>query len=402
MPATLAVLIAGLLVGVLDTAVMANVWDVPDIRVQVPMDSFELLLDIVPGLVRLRHVADTRERLAIVEELRRRLVAGGDDVTFLNTAAWDGDMTLLQWASYKGDVMIVPFLLSAPGIDANVAEGVHQKTPLHLAVIFEQFHVIRLLLRVGNIDVNAMDWDRKTPLQYALERWQGSSPSRSLRRTIQKLIRVGAGVGTTEMSPLYWAVDRGLEDVVKLLLSMHVDVNFGGPSKKTPLYNAVKKDHPDIVEMLLKVPGIDLVTGNPLLVAVRNDLPDIVAMLLRCNGIDVNAGNPLLEAVQNDRLSIVQMLINDIRVDVNAGDPSLKAPGLHNVEIAELPIKAQGLDDTTPGFHKAMRHAKVVDQWAANRVLQTPTRSRGSTPDVSRTSSKKRVSRLLCCGDDCV
>ncbi|XXQ39752.1 Ankyrin repeat domain-containing protein [Plasmodiophora brassicae] len=194
-----------------------------------------------PGMVRLRELANTHAKMKIVAKLHDCLLTGKGNVAFVNDVKphWDERMTLLQWAAYHGEADVVKFLLSVPGMRLNTqgylgrtalhwasfrgrndvvssllqahgidvdARDAQQQTPLHLAMMNQQFKVIQLLLDVDGISVNAMDWDRKTPLQYALERWQGPSPSRSLRRTIQKLIRVGAGVGTTEMSPLYWAV----------------------------------------------------------------------------------------------------------------------------------------------------------------------------------------------------
>ncbi|CEP00120.1 Ankyrin repeat domain-containing protein [Plasmodiophora brassicae] len=311
-------------------ATTINNWDdIASYRTVLPEQSFLRLVYSAPGLVRLAQLATTNERQVILEGLRESLLYGYHSIgSWACEKQWDKGQTLLQWASFHGETAIVELLLSAPGINVHVADWTLHRTPLHWASYRGQPAIVKMLLAASGMDVNARDYehktplhlgventdakvvnllvqdartdintvdqDGKTPLQYAIESWRSadaySGSTRQLRRVIKALIGAGAiDVGTARYTALYWAVDNGLQDIVKLLLQKGVDANHGGPSRSTPLCKAVKKDLHHIVKTLLRHQGTDVNVGNPLLLAVQKGHWAIAEMLVKRVDIDVTS-----------------------------------------------------------------------------------------------------------------
>ncbi|CEP00121.1 hypothetical protein PBRA_007855 [Plasmodiophora brassicae] len=328
-----ATLLAGRILQAADVAIVPgdtrgiprNQW--PAIAALRGQPAFMSAVDSAPGLARLKWIAHDKMRKEIVTQLHEHLFTGkaqdSEVAHLIGKEQWDTRQTLLHWAASEGETEIVQFLLSAPGVTANVVDGTHgraplhcasrqgqrptmelllaargiqvnardwkQRTPLHLAVISGQDDAVMALVNADSIDVTAVDEDGKSPLQHAMEGWRRAKPSSARQHIIKVLIRFGAG--------------------------------FGPMSDVTPLYWAVHHDHSDIVELLLKMEGVDVNEGGgnqPLCEAVMQDRPHLVTMLLEHENIDVNAGHPLLLAVQIRHLRIARMLAQHPRLDVTS------------------------------------------------------------------------------------
>ncbi|XP_065224861.1 uncharacterized protein LOC135848789 [Planococcus citri] len=166
-------------------------------------------------------------------------------------------------------------------------------TSLHFAASGGHVNVINFLIKNGAY-VNTRDESGFTPLHTAI--------LRSNKNLVKFLIENGAMVDTSQsseysslfhntsvISPLFLAVEAGLEDIVEILIANGADVN--GENGK-PLLQAVQKNHKGILKILLQNKGtIDFKSddGHSLLhIAAIMGHKDIVKVLIE-NGIDVNA-----------------------------------------------------------------------------------------------------------------
>ncbi|CEP00668.1 Ankyrin repeat domain-containing protein [Plasmodiophora brassicae] len=311
-----------------------NRW--PTIAALRGQDAFMPAVNSAPGLARLKSFAITEKRQEIVNRLFRHLISGSgqdSDVAYqIGKKPWDNCQPLLHWAASEGEADIVQFLLSAPGITANVvdsrlgrtplhwatrqgqyitmelllaargidvnARDIKQKTPLHLAVIFGHDDAVVALVHADNINVTAVDKDGKAPLQHAMEHWSADPGSLARQYIIMVLIAVGAGFGPmSDVTPLYWAVDHDYSNIVKMLLKLGgIDVNEGGGARSSPLCKAVMQNRHRLVEMLLEHEDIDANAGDPLLLAVQERHIGIAKMLAQHPKLVMSTG--VWQAVQ--------------------------------------------------------------------------------------------------------
>jgi hypothetical protein len=82
------------------------------------------------------------------------------------------ERTHLKTAILREDVKAVKFLLHQPQINVNFTGHFTDyfcKSPLHLAVQTGNLEIVNLLLSHKDIDVNALDYEMKTPLIACLE-----------------------------------------------------------------------------------------------------------------------------------------------------------------------------------------------------------------------------------------
>jgi len=107
----------------------------------------------------------------------KALIAAGADVNFQDVDIDGGEYcdttTLLQSAAYKGHLGVVEALLGA-GADVNrqgsLPEGGPDGTALHLALLEGRYGVVRMLLQVPGININAANTSGDTALHVAARR----------------------------------------------------------------------------------------------------------------------------------------------------------------------------------------------------------------------------------------
>ena len=134
--------------------------------------------------------------------------------------------TALWWAVSTGQARIAELLLATRQFDVNERPS-HYCGLLKAAVSFKHVAVTKLLLDQNGLDVNKVDTWRR----YGLE----------------------------AQTSLHLAANRGLEEMVKLLLSHpDIDVNSQGRSGRTPLHAATNNGCMEIIVLLLAHPGIDV------------------------------------------------------------------------------------------------------------------------------------------------
>lgn len=140
--------------------------------------------------------------------------------------------TALTWAAERGNENTADILLGAPKVDVEYRTNLKQRTPLFIASIKGRHEVVKLLLEISQIDVNAQDINGQTSLSAAAIRGHESVVSLLLARSdidVEKQDING-------QSPLSLAAMRGEEQVVKsLVMTGKADMNSNDKNRRVPL-----------------------------------------------------------------------------------------------------------------------------------------------------------------------
>lgn len=203
-------------------------------------------------------------------------------------------------------------------------------TGLHIASQFGLARIVRTLLSLGDVDPNACDLNRETPLSWAA--------SRGHEDVVRQLLgHQGIKANTRNMlgrTPLALAAASGNAAVVRLLLEAG-DVELDAKDNyysQTPLWQAADRGHKEVVELLLGHHAINVNARDkhfghtPLWRAAENGHDEVVKLLLQRPDIDVNAkakhGQTALDrAIKNQHDATARLLLQDPRI--NCGSVSL-------------------------------------------------------------------------------
>ena len=128
-------------------------------------------------------------------------------------------------------------------------------------------------------------------------------------------------------SGLHLAASEGHLDVVRYLLTFHIDVNVIDRTGQTPLWAACQSGNEEIIKVLLQDPRVDVnhedkKGATPFSIACAQELKEILKIFLRDPRFNVNKEDnfgqtPLWIACKNSTFEIAEMLLRDERVDVN-------------------------------------------------------------------------------------
>ena len=255
-------------------------------------------------------------------KLRSLLRFGAVDVNELI-----GNGTLLSHACHQNHTAVVRELLSAPGIDVNLAQK-DGATPLYFAAQEGHVDIVKLLLAAPDIKPNLIIRTRTTPLNIAAQRGRMEVITQLLKHP-DTLVDAQQYDGAT---PLFCAAQSNYQGIVELLLRSGANVNLPLNDGGTPLGSAAKYGHIEVVRILLRQPEIQVnsLTVNrvtPLNMASQNGYKDIVKILLR-KGANPNIANeigitPLHVACLHGHTAIVEILLHagaDIFAEVMSPD----------------------------------------------------------------------------------
>ncbi|MDA7520850.1 ankyrin repeat domain-containing protein [bacterium] len=217
------------------------------------------------------------------KEIAELLIDKGANVN----AVWGGRVTPLHEAAWWGRKEIAELIITAGAdVNAKVSDGrtplamaIDQNKPetadiirkhggmtsaellsgmtlLHIAVKEGKTETIELLIAKG-ADVNAMDRDVKTPLDWA----EGTN-----NKGIADLLRKHGAKTGEELNVLIAAAKKGDIEAVKQHLAAGADVNAKTWDWTTPLHNAAIYGHKEVAELLI-ANGANM---NAIIVSGRN------------------------------------------------------------------------------------------------------------------------------------
>jgi len=253
----------------------------------------------------------------------------------VNARTHDGDSPLLL-ASKKGYETAVHQLLRAENVDPDCRNKINS-TPLIEAAAKGYISIVRLLLEEG-CDVNAQNIFGNSPLSLAVEYGHDLAAEEILKRQELNVNPKQWDGNYCGRTPLHWAVVKGYENMVRLLLVRGADINARDKASQTPLIEAAAIGHLSIVRLLLEE-GCDInvqnIFGNsPLSLATEYGHDLVVVELLKHQKIYLNpkqwdskycGRTPLHWAAEKGYGKIVQLLLGR-GADINARGKTSRTP----------------------------------------------------------------------------
>ncbi|KAL8364524.1 hypothetical protein RB595_003687 [Gaeumannomyces hyphopodioides] len=244
----------------------------------------------------------------------------------INSRDKDG-RTPLSYATEAGHEAVVKQLLATSKVVPAVV-----KQQLATGKVMP---VVKLLLAIGKVDVDAKDNDGRTSLSWAAE--NGHEAVVKLLLATGK-VDVDAKDKRWGQTPLSWAAEEGHEAVVKLLLATgKVDADAKDNNGWTPLSWAVRGGREAIVKLLLATGKVEVDAKDneygqtPLSWAAEQGHEAVVKLLLATGKVDVDAKDnngrtPLSWAARGGHEAIVKLLLATGKVDVDAKDNNGRTP----------------------------------------------------------------------------
>lgn len=186
-------------------------------------------------------------------------------------------------------------------------------TPLHLAAWYGKSSTTQLLLRINEVDIEAKDSSQATPLMGAAHRGHPD--------IVQMLLDYNANMSAGDWegdTALHGAVSAGRIGVVNILLRTHRsrELEARNVHEQTPLHRAAEKGMAEILQLLLQFgankDALDNSGWTPLHSATASGQYDTIQALLQANADpnhrDKMGRMPLHIAASSGYLAIVQLL----------------------------------------------------------------------------------------------
>ena len=149
----------------------------------------------------------------------------------VNATNDDGASPLFLAAAY-GSAEVVELLVAA-GADVN-ARNLRRTTPLIEAVQSRNTEAIRVLLQTGRVDVNLTDMRGDAALHIAINNREEAIARSLLERGADAKV-----AGRYRMTPLHWAAELGLPELIPLLVAKGADLSAKNAASETPLATAI-------------------------------------------------------------------------------------------------------------------------------------------------------------------
>ena len=151
--------------------------------------------------------------------------------------------TALHWATIRGHLEIAKLLSEHSNI--NLQDDLH-KTPLLLAIEYDQYDTAAYLLTLSTIKINHRDHAGNTALHWAVHANSQKLTELLLNHKVQ--IDTPNNFGST---PLMWAAKNGNMALVNLLLDHGADPELYDNLDRNALLRAIENNHRPAAETLL-------------------------------------------------------------------------------------------------------------------------------------------------------
>ncbi|XP_076676943.1 uncharacterized protein LOC143373497 [Andrena cerasifolii] len=235
----------------------------------------------------------------------------------------------LHWAAINYNLDVVKYSIKN-GYNVNAVNEL-EATPLHLASLHGNLHVVEFLTKEKGVDINAVDKNNFTTLTFAAVK--------GYVEIVKILLSNGARVdiGTDEgATPLHYAALNGHKNVVEILLNKVANTIVSDKSGSTPLHYAVEGGPKDVIKVLLdngaviairdnfgytlnyasndSIKNILASTKNLFIQVKKGDLQkakDCLSKGAVVNAQCTNGGRPLHYAAWKDYVEIVEVLLKN-------------------------------------------------------------------------------------------
>ena len=152
---------------------------------------------------------------------------------------------------------------------------------------------------------------------------------------------------SSESTPLYFAAEAGLWDVVKVLIEKGAEVNEIDSNKVTTLMFAAKAGNAEIVQLCIKnganVNASNLICGSTISLACESGNLEIVRILVQ-NGASVHEKSLLGKVIQGGNFDILKYLVENganVNPPVNSSlfSPLISAVKAGNLEMTKFLVE---------------------------------------------------------------
>jgi serine/threonine-protein phosphatase 6 regulatory ankyrin repeat subunit B len=313
----------------------------------------------------------------------------------LNTTPVDVNMTVmipiygmgpsspLMYAVNEGNIELVELLLKHPNININVRDNAGRTALIYaVSITYDtkkllldtpgvkefleslQQPIVKLLLKHPKIDVNALDHNKRTALQYA-ESFNDIKTIKLLLDHPDIDVNLQDNMGNTILMRMAFS---GAKDIVELLLKVpNIEINKRNRVGTTALIIAASQGQRKIVQLLLNQPDIDINTQeeeglSALCAAIRYGYKKVAELLLKHPKCDVNlqvvnGWNALMYAsCKIDNKEILELLLNHPDINLNQINKSgftalMIASNNNQSEIVKLLLSHPDIDLNIQGIY---------------------------------------------------
>ncbi|KLO81605.1 Uncharacterized protein LW93_6756 [Fusarium fujikuroi] len=258
----------------------------------------------------------------------------------LATQIWEDKAAPFMKAVYENDDDMVALLLHTNDIDIGMRNE-NGYTAFFVAILHESLSIVELLLDTGQIDVNIEHVGGKELF------------AKSIVDEFQDMRRATLGPAYKYMQCfnflitfLWWAIEGGRLRMIKLLLDetmVNTDQTF---EAQTPLLWTMQRGKEEVVKVLLSSNRVDLhfskeAGQTPLSWALANGKDRMVVLLLGAKGFYIHkesndtSRNLFWWAIRRGNSGVINILHESGKYDINTKDPSGQTPLIFAAETCD-------------------------------------------------------------------